>query len=134
MIKSKKPYIAGILAVCAALIVILGTVYAVTNLIAGNQKDSSSDLRSEYLSTKSKDLSGSAVSDASDSGFSSKQQITDGVSTGVVSVPSISGAGSIDSASAANRLEVYFFDAGQADAILIKLPNGKTVMIDAGLN
>ena len=39
---------------------------------------------------------------------------------------------SANGSGSSKALQVYYFDVGQADAILIRLPNGKTLGIDAG--
>ena len=51
--------------------------------------------------------------------------------SGDTSVPSGKGY-SANGSGSSKALQVYYFDVGQADAILIRLPNGKTLGIDAG--
>ena len=36
--------------------------------------------------------------------------------------------------SATNQLKVHFLDVGQADSILVQLPNGQNMLVDAGNN
>ncbi len=106
-------------AILLAIVVVIAVI-GCSQVYLSETDNSHNVTNSPILPVNSDNSAGSEIKDFSESGNSSNTSGTDAPNASSVSTEHV--------------LKVHFLDVGQADSILVQLPFGKTMLIDAGNN